>query len=254
MLGTQQGDNSNAEQHKKHTAILTLKDSDANADSRAQAFLPSPKSATVEGFLILDCECMSDLNDPGNVPCTAHPQTLTRLRCTECETPICPRCMVMYEVGFKCPVCAKKRPNSLEQVQAKHWLAAGLCSVGLGWLYGWLHPVIMSVGLLWFFGLPILAVLVTYALGQQAGSLAHRAAGYKRRRELAKLAFSGAMLGALLASPIQAELWMLWSVISTASNDPAISGTSGTLYVLGQGLRLLGVVAFLRGFRQAFRS
>ncbi len=196
---------------------------------------------------------MSDLTDASNLPCTAHPQTLTRLRCTECETPICPRCMVMYEVGFKCPTCARKRPNSLEQVKAKQWLAGGFSSVGLGWLYGWLHPVLMSVGLLWFFGLPILAVLVAYALGKQAGSLAHRAAGYKRHRGLAWLAFSGAILGALLAAPIQSEWWMLWTVLSTASNDPAVSGTSSTLYVLGQGLRLLGLFGFLRGFRQAFR-
>ncbi|WP_303672682.1 B-box zinc finger protein [Vampirovibrio chlorellavorus] len=194
------------------------------------------------------------MTDSSNVPCTTHPQTLTRLRCTECETPICPRCMVMYEVGFKCLVCARKRPNSLEQVQTRHWLAAGFSSLGFGWLYGWLHPVLMSVGLLWFLGLPILAVLVTYALGQQAGRLSHRVSGHKRHRGLAGLAFSSALLGAFLAAPIQSELGMLWSVISSAASDPAVSGTSSTLYVLGQGLRLLGLIAFLRGFRQAFRA
>jgi hypothetical protein len=162
--------------------------------------------------------------------------------------------MVMYEVGFKCPKCARKRPNTLQQVQAKHWLAGGFSSLGLGWLYGWLHPVLMSVGLLWFFGLPILAVLLTYALGQQAGGLAHRLSGYKRHQGLVWLAFSGAILGAFLAAPIQSEVGMLWTVLSTTISDPAVSGTSSTLYVLGQGLRLLGLVAFLRGFRQAFRT
>jgi hypothetical protein len=30
----------------------------------------------------------------------------TRLRCAECETPVCPSCFVRTAVGFKCPTCA----------------------------------------------------------------------------------------------------------------------------------------------------
>lgn len=41
--------------------------------------------------------------------CAAHPGTETYLRCAQCGTPICPRCLVMTPVGAKCPACARSR-------------------------------------------------------------------------------------------------------------------------------------------------
>ena len=34
--------------------------------------------------------------------CARH-GTTTRLRCAECDTPICPACLVKTDVGLKCP-------------------------------------------------------------------------------------------------------------------------------------------------------
>ncbi|MEX2550543.1 MAG: B-box zinc finger protein [Nitriliruptoraceae bacterium] len=41
-------------------------------------------------------------------PCATHPSTPTRLRCSSCETPICPDCAREAAVGYKCPDCARQ--------------------------------------------------------------------------------------------------------------------------------------------------
>lgn len=39
--------------------------------------------------------------------CYRHPDRETGIRCTRCEKPICPECMVDASVGFQCPQCAR---------------------------------------------------------------------------------------------------------------------------------------------------
>ena len=41
--------------------------------------------------------------------CARHPKVETGLSCGRCETPICPTCMVMTDVGARCPDCAPRK-------------------------------------------------------------------------------------------------------------------------------------------------
>ena len=39
--------------------------------------------------------------------CSYHPNVETRLRCSKCGRPICPKCAVQTPVGFRCPDCVR---------------------------------------------------------------------------------------------------------------------------------------------------
>lgn len=45
---------------------------------------------------------------PTTVPCYRHPDRPTGVRCTRCDRPICPACMVQAPVGFQCPTCVEE--------------------------------------------------------------------------------------------------------------------------------------------------
>ena len=73
----------------------------------------------------------------GPVPCADHPDVETRLRCSRCGKPICPRCAVRTPVGMRCPDCGGTRSsvagNPTQTLAAAGAGLAAAAAAGVGW-------------------------------------------------------------------------------------------------------------------------
>lgn len=73
--------------------------------------------------------------------CKRHPDEETRLSCSNCGDPICPRCLVDTPVGQKCPACARQARSARVRGKPRQYVKG----VGVGLL----ASVGVAVGL-WF--------------------------------------------------------------------------------------------------------
>src|ERR671920_326717 len=88
------------------------------------------------------------------VRCSYHPDTPTRLRCSRCGKPICPRCGVRTPVGLRCPECAGVRglptyptdSTSLAKATGVGFALAILIGVIWGYIPNWNFYLALLLG------------------------------------------------------------------------------------------------------------
>jgi len=136
--------------------------------------------------------------------CVNHPGVETRLTCSSCGNPICPRCMVATAVGQKCPSCARQ-PRSAKgtppPAQVARAFGAGLAAA-------------VASGFLLLL-LPFRAgILITAAYGYLVGAAVRWAARRRVHTQLGVAAAAAAVVGlatvvALLGGVPWAPQWVL---------------------------------------------
>lgn len=108
--------------------------------------------------------------------CIRHPDVETELRCSRCETPICPRCLIQTPVGARCRDCAAVRKNPIYTVGTVEYARMipvallGGALVGVAWAF--IQPGQFFLG---FFSL-----FVAAGVGWLMAKGIERAANYRR--------------------------------------------------------------------------
>ena len=140
--------------------------------------------------------------------CVNHPGVETRLTCSSCGDPICPRCMVNTVVGQKCRRCsqqsarAKGTPDTVLLLRA---FAAGVAVAALGAL------LILKVGL---FG----GILLALGYGYLVGEAVRRGARRRVHSRLGAIAVAAVAIGlggmaALFGVPLLAPPVLLFLAV-----------------------------------------
>jgi hypothetical protein len=127
------------------------------------------------------------------VQCKAHPEVETALRCGRCDTPICPRCLVMTPVGARCRDCAQLRKSPIYDVRPMHYLRA----IGAG-------LAVAAVGTYVIAFVPFFQFFALLLLGAGVGEAVTKAANRKRGTGLAVVAVTTLIVGALLVPALVA--------------------------------------------------
>lgn len=88
------------------------------------------------------------MTTPTETTCARHPGTETRLRCSQCDTPICPRCSVTTPVGQKCPDCARQPRTARALGKPRQFAKAAAAGVGAALVAALVLPYVFRFG--WF--------------------------------------------------------------------------------------------------------
>ena len=152
--------------------------------------------------------------------CAAHPNVETGLRCSKCEKPICPRCLVQTPVGARCRECARLRRLPTFDVPPKLFLRAVAGGVGAAFAVGIVWGLLPMAGFFSF----VLAAIAGYVIGQVVSRAANR-----RRNVWLKVLAVACVLLAFVVSELGSPLMRAMPLLS--------SGAGGiVLLVLVEGL------------------
>ena len=134
---------------------------------------------------------------PDVLYCANHPNTETLLRCNRCGKPICLKCAVLTDVGYRCKEC-------IRGVQASYFTAIpadNLIALGVAFIIAAIAAPILSIifGFVPFFWGIILAFAIGSAAGSMLAQIIRKAVGKRRGRTLPYYAISGIVLGVLIS-------------------------------------------------------
>lgn len=124
-------------------------------------------------------------NDPNILYCANHPGVETTLRCNRCEKPICTKCAILTETGYRCRECVRGQQKLFETAQWFDYPLVFLVAGGLSFLGSLL---VTRIG---FF-----TILLAPAAGFVIAELCRLVVQRRRSKRLFQLAALASVLGA----------------------------------------------------------
>jgi hypothetical protein len=117
--------------------------------------------------------------------CANHPQTETMLRCNRCEKPICSKCAVLTDTGYRCKECVRGQQKAFETAEAIDYPIAFIVATVLSYIGSLIAPRLS-------FFVIILAPI--------AGTIVAEAVRFSIRKRRANSLYITAAAGALVGS------------------------------------------------------
>ena len=144
------------------------------------------------------------------VQCPRDPGAETALRCSRCESPICPKCLVHSPVGARCKDCARVLRSPVYSLNSAQ-MVRGILAAVIGGLI---------TGVIWFtvllpFSYGFLSIFVGAGLAWVFTKLMNFATGLKRGPTVVTLASAGIVIAwslQLVFLPLQFAMYGLLAV------------------------------------------
>ena len=160
-------------------------------------------------------------NTPAVIYCANHPDTETLLRCNRCEKPICLKCAVLTDVGYRCKEC-------IRGVQSSYFNANATDNI-IGFGIALVVAAIASpiAGLVFAFVPFFIGIILAFAIGSGAGGalaqIIRASVGRRRGRYLRHFTLAGIVLGVLIGGvmgllfgiPVFSLTTLAFTVLST---------------------------------------
>ncbi len=148
---------------------------------------------------------------PDTLYCANHPDTETLLRCNKCEKPICMKCAVLTDVGYRCKECIRgQQAVYFNAVTTDNPIAFG---VGFG-VSAVTAPIAgLLIGMFGFFGL-IIAFIGGGSAGSILAQIIRKAVGRRRGRYLRYFALAGVILGVIFGNIVGAFFGLPFTLFS----------------------------------------
>jgi hypothetical protein len=150
--------------------------------------------------------------------CYRHPAVETGLRCNRCERPICSRCAVHTETGYRCPDCIRGQQKIFDTARWYDFALALSVSLVLSAIGSILSNLL---GFWVIFIAPTAGIVIAEAVRL----VIHR----RRNRVLNKLVVAAVFIGGLI--PSIPTVILLLSGLSTGLGPPSLAGTSLSIIV-----------------------
>mgnify|MGYP001159416944 FL=1 len=159
--------------------------------------------------------------------CNKHPKITTKLKCHRCETPICPKCLVQSDVGFKCIDCHKLSLPNINTISypIQSILITTMCIIGaLSGIFIKLIQILIILP-------AIIHIIYWLALGYMLSTISSKIAKGKRSIRLVWITSMG------IAFSYITSQWFLFNQFNAQNSTIEILAVAGSIYIIYLKLR-----------------